>query len=51
LRAFIEAFVSDAASGRGGYLQDRGLIPLPAAEREAQKQAVKALTAMNAPAS
>jgi phosphate transport system substrate-binding protein len=51
LQAFMDAFVSDAASGKGGYLQDRGLIALPAAEREAQKQAVKALTTMSAPAS
>jgi len=29
LREFIEEYLSDAATGRGGYLQGRGLIPLP----------------------
>jgi phosphate transport system substrate-binding protein len=30
LKDFVAEFLSDAATGRGGYLQDRGLIPLPA---------------------
>ena len=50
LQAFVNAFVSDAAGGRGGYLLERGLIPLPEAERTAQKQAASALTVMAAPA-
>jgi phosphate transport system substrate-binding protein len=51
LREYLDAFVSDAATGKGGYLQRRGLIPLPPADHEAQKAAVKALTPMAAPKS
>ena len=51
VKAFVDAFVSDAASGRGGYLQSRGLIPLPDAERAAQKAAASQMTPMTAPAS
>jgi len=51
LRAFIEEYLSDAASGRGGYLQGRGLIPLPPAQHEAGKAMFKAGTAMGRPTS
>ncbi|MDP1630777.1 MAG: substrate-binding domain-containing protein [Caulobacter sp.] len=51
LREFVEEFLSDAATGRGGYLQGRGLIPLPAAQHEAGKAAFKAGTPMARPAS
>lgn len=51
LREFLDGFVSDAATGKGGYLQSRGLIPLPAAEHDAQKAVVKDLKVMTAPAS
>ena len=51
LRDFMNGFVSDAASGKGGYLLQRGLIPLSDAEREAQKLVVKEMTTMKAPAS
>jgi phosphate transport system substrate-binding protein len=51
LREFIEGFTSDAATGKGGYLQQRGLIPLPAADHAAQRASVKALTPMAAPTS
>jgi len=44
LREFIREFTSEAASGDEGYLADRGLIPLPATEREAVRQASVALT-------
>lgn len=50
LGRFVTELASDAAAGRGGYMQDRGLIPLPAAEHEAQKQAARALTPMARPA-
>ena len=50
LREFVNAFVSDAASGKGGYLQHRGLIPLSPEEHAAQKQAATDLTPMAAPA-
>jgi phosphate transport system substrate-binding protein len=33
LKEYVEAFLDDAASGAEGYLADRGLIPLPDAER------------------
>ncbi|OYU71527.1 MAG: phosphate ABC transporter substrate-binding protein [Alphaproteobacteria bacterium PA2] len=51
LREFVKEFVSDPASGRGGYLQSRGLIPLPPAQHEAQKAAADKLAAMAKPAS
>ncbi len=50
LREFVNAFVSDSATGKGGYLQQRGLIPLGAEEHAAQKEAAAALTPMAAPA-
>ncbi|MCA6224075.1 MAG: substrate-binding domain-containing protein [Phenylobacterium sp.] len=50
LREYVAEFVSDAATGRGGYLKDRGLIPLPAAQHEANKAAVRTLTPMGRPA-
>ncbi|HEY9217942.1 MAG TPA: substrate-binding domain-containing protein, partial [Phenylobacterium sp.] len=49
LAPYVNGFVSDAASGRGGYLLERGLIPLPDADRKAQQAAAKALTPMAAP--
>ncbi|WP_340645283.1 substrate-binding domain-containing protein [Phenylobacterium sp.] len=51
LREFVDGFVSDAATGKGGYLQSRGLIPLPEAEHAAQKASVKDLTVITAPKS
>jgi phosphate transport system substrate-binding protein len=51
LREYLDGFVSDAATGKGGYLQQRGLIPLPPADHAAQKAAVTGLTPMAAPAS
>jgi phosphate transport system substrate-binding protein len=49
LKEFVNAFVSEAAVGRGGYLLQRGLIPLPADQLTAQREAVKAGTTMAAP--
>ncbi|MDP1737259.1 MAG: substrate-binding domain-containing protein [Caulobacter sp.] len=51
LREFIEEYLSDAATGRGGYLQGRGLIPLPAGQHDAFKAAFTAGTVMGRPAS
>lgn len=51
LKEFVEEYLSDAATGRGGYLQGRGLIPLPPAQHEAGKAAFKAGTSMARPAS
>ncbi|MBX9615072.1 MAG: substrate-binding domain-containing protein [Caulobacteraceae bacterium] len=49
LEAFLIEFTSEAATGRGGYLQDRGMVPLPEAERTAQRAVVTNLTAMARP--
>lgn len=49
LREFVSAFVSDGATGKGGYLQQRGLIPLAADAHAAQKEVATAMTAMTAP--
>ncbi len=49
LQQYIQEFMSDASAGRGGYLQDRGLIPLPDAELRAQRAVVTGLTPMTKP--
>lgn len=49
LDLFMEEYLSEAASGKGGYLQDRGLVPLPEPELEAQRAAVRARTPMPRP--
>ncbi|MDP3658523.1 substrate-binding domain-containing protein [Phenylobacterium sp.] len=51
LPEFMQELVSDAATGRGGYLQSRGLIPLPQSQHDAQKQAIAKLTPMARPTS
>ena len=51
LQDFVDEFVSDAATGRGGYLQSRGLIPLPAGQHAAQKSTAEKLPSMARPAS
>ncbi|RZJ25829.1 MAG: phosphate ABC transporter substrate-binding protein [Brevundimonas sp.] len=50
LEQFVLEFMSDASAGRGGYLQDRGLVPLPADQLAAQRAVATALTVMTAPA-
>ena len=42
-------FMSEASAGRGGYLQDRGLVPLPADELTAQRAIATNMTPMAAP--
>ncbi|OBX37073.1 phosphate-binding protein PstS precursor [Halomonas elongata] len=37
---YVDMFVSEAMIGKGGYLSDIGLIPLPEAERETTRQNV-----------
>jgi len=49
LKGFVDEFLSDAATSRGGYLQDRGLIPLPAKMHAGAKAAVAAGTTMTRP--
>ncbi|MBX6321931.1 MAG: PstS family phosphate ABC transporter substrate-binding protein [Rhodospirillaceae bacterium] len=43
IREYIEAFMSDQASGEDGYLLDKGLIPLMPEERAAERQRALAL--------
>lgn len=50
LEQFVMEFMSEAAAGRGGYLQDRGLVPLPADQLAAQRAIATAMTPMTAPA-
>ena len=49
LAEFVQEFASDAATGKGGYLQSRGLIPLPAGQHATQKDVVKTGKAMTRP--
>jgi len=44
LDQYIAEFTSERAGGDEGYLVDKGLIPLPAAERKALREQAKALT-------
>jgi len=46
IKEFVAEFVSDRATGDEGYLADKGLIPLPAGEREQVMQASLALQPM-----
>lgn len=50
LREFVREYVSDVSMGRGGYLQERGLIPLAAEKLEAQQRIGRELTPMTQPA-
>jgi phosphate transport system substrate-binding protein len=50
LEQFVMEFMSEASAGRGGYLQDRGLVPLPASELAAQRAIAQGMTVMQAPA-
>jgi phosphate transport system substrate-binding protein len=49
LEQFVMEFMSESSAGRGGYLQDRGLVPLPADQLAAQRAVAQALTVMQAP--
>jgi len=44
LRGFLREFTSERAWGEEGYLSDRGLIPMPTAERSGVAAAVSSLT-------
>jgi phosphate transport system substrate-binding protein len=50
LEEFLTEYVSEAAFGEGGYLAERGLIPLPADQRETVRGNVAGSVAMAAPA-
>jgi phosphate transport system substrate-binding protein len=49
LQQFLIEFTSEAAVGQGGYLQDRGLVPLPEPELIRQRSIATALTPMARP--
>jgi phosphate transport system substrate-binding protein len=51
LEEFVAEYTSEEAFGEGGYLAERGLIPLDEARREEIRSAVSASTAMEAPSS
>lgn len=50
LNEFVTEYVSEASFGEGGYLSERGLIPLAADQRDAIRAAVEGSTPMAAPA-
>ncbi len=50
LEDFVQEYVSESAFGDGGYLSERGLIPLSEERREEIRQAVASATPMEAPA-
>lgn len=50
IKDYVEEFTSDKAWGPNGYLADKGLIPLPDAERKAMAQKARAFTPMEKPA-
>jgi phosphate transport system substrate-binding protein len=47
MKEYLAEFTSEKAWGPDGYLSDKGLIPMPDAERKAVARAVKELTPMN----
>lgn len=49
LQEFLMELVSEGAAGRGGYMEDRGLVPLLADEREAERTKVMNLTTITRP--
>ena len=46
LAEFVAEFVSDRAAGRDGYLADKGLMPLPKSELDAERAKARALAAL-----
>ncbi|MDZ7665743.1 MAG: PstS family phosphate ABC transporter substrate-binding protein [Desulfotignum sp.] len=48
IREFLAEFTSEKAWGDEGYLTDKGLIPMPEAERKQFRQAVENLTPLSA---
>jgi phosphate transport system substrate-binding protein len=47
LRGFLREFTSEKAWGEEGYLSDRGLIPMPDAERREVAANVRNLTPLS----
>jgi len=50
LEEFVAEFMSEAALGPGGYLEERGMVPLPGGRRAAVQAAVLARAPMPPPA-
>jgi phosphate transport system substrate-binding protein len=48
IKEYLAEFTSEKAWGDDGYLTDKGLIPMPAAERKKFRQAVENLTPLSA---
>ncbi len=49
LAEFVQEYLSDASAGRGGYLQDRGLVPLSAESLAVERAKIDAGTTMDRP--
>jgi len=49
LQEFVQEFMSEGAAARGGYLQDRGLIPLAVETLSAERAKAAAMTSMTRP--
>ena len=49
IREYIAEFISESAGGPEGYLADKGLIPLPAADRATRRATVARLEPMRSP--
>ncbi|MEG1455633.1 MAG: hypothetical protein RSC66_08695, partial [Comamonas sp.] len=49
LQDFVMEFMSEGSAGRGGYLQDRGLVPLGAEELAAERAKATSQTVMARP--
>lgn len=47
IKEFIAEFTSDRAWGDDGYLVDKGLIPLPAAERKSMRDAANGMASLS----
>jgi len=47
IREFLDEATSEAAAGPGGYLSVTGLVPLPPADRAAQRRTAERLTLMS----
>ncbi|MEH6629515.1 MAG: PstS family phosphate ABC transporter substrate-binding protein [Halopseudomonas aestusnigri] len=47
IEEFVKAFTSENAWGDEGYLADKGLIPLPGADREQVKNSARGLTSLS----
>jgi phosphate transport system substrate-binding protein len=47
IREYIAEFTSEKALGDEGYLADKGLIPLPEADRDAVREAARSLTPLS----